>query len=64
MYNFIFIICEENWIYMFNFVIWTFSRKVRLYNKVPGHIKDLENYKFFKKGVLILSVATSISLSG
>jgi hypothetical protein len=22
---------------------------IRLYNKVPDHIKDLENYKFFKK---------------
>jgi hypothetical protein len=28
MYNFITIIQEENWIYMFNFAIRTFSRKV------------------------------------
>jgi hypothetical protein len=25
------------------------NMRIRLYNKVPDHIKDLENYKFFKK---------------
>jgi hypothetical protein len=37
---------------------------IRLYNKVPDHIKDLEKYYFFKERVQILSVATCILLSG
>jgi hypothetical protein len=47
--NFITIICEENWVYMFNFYNMDLFKKsvvnmgIRLYNKVPDHIKDLEN---------------------
>jgi hypothetical protein len=37
---------------------------IRLYNKVPDYIKDLEKYKFFYKRLQILSVATCILLSG
>jgi hypothetical protein len=36
---------------------------IRLCNKVPDHIKDMENYNFLKK-VLILIVATCILLIG